>query len=230
VGGNSGDIALDLLADILGPVEVIATGPPDSPLPVTGTAPAAVRPRPCTGRPGARCATGAERTALRDPPRPPGTPSRPDAPAGGANLGGRPQMSIISSVRLRRRPGPASGSAATPRLISAGRQDKARDAGQPGGGPDGGEAGQVRQMPTISAPMANPASRQPQAERGTVTGHRGDTGAVHGGQADRDGIMPVSLNQGCGTEGEQWTGPTTTRARRRTSTRWVAAHIISVSR
>jgi hypothetical protein len=30
------DIALTLLAELLGPVEVIAVGPPDSPMPVTG--------------------------------------------------------------------------------------------------------------------------------------------------------------------------------------------------
>ena len=33
---DTGDITLNLLADILGPVEVIAIGPNDSPLPVTG--------------------------------------------------------------------------------------------------------------------------------------------------------------------------------------------------
>ena len=33
---GTGDLTLDLLADILGPVEVIATGPARSPLPVTG--------------------------------------------------------------------------------------------------------------------------------------------------------------------------------------------------
>jgi hypothetical protein len=36
VDADRGDIALDLLAEILGPVEVIAIGPPDNPLPVTG--------------------------------------------------------------------------------------------------------------------------------------------------------------------------------------------------
>jgi hypothetical protein len=44
----------------------------------------------------------------------------------------------------RRRPAPASGSAATLRLMSAGRQDEARSAGQPRDEPGGGgEAGQV---------------------------------------------------------------------------------------
>jgi hypothetical protein len=42
-------------------------------------------------------------------------------------------------------PGPASGSAATPLLMSAGRRDEARNAGQTRDEPDGGgEAGQVR--------------------------------------------------------------------------------------
>jgi hypothetical protein len=36
VGESTGDIALDLLAEILGSVEVIAIGPPESPLPVSG--------------------------------------------------------------------------------------------------------------------------------------------------------------------------------------------------
>jgi hypothetical protein len=36
VGPDTGDIVLSRLADILGPVEVIAIGPPRSPLPVTG--------------------------------------------------------------------------------------------------------------------------------------------------------------------------------------------------
>jgi hypothetical protein len=36
VGKDTGDITLDLLADILGVVEIIATGSADSPLPVTG--------------------------------------------------------------------------------------------------------------------------------------------------------------------------------------------------
>lgn len=36
MGCNAGDLTLDLLASILGPVEVIATGPVRSPLPVTG--------------------------------------------------------------------------------------------------------------------------------------------------------------------------------------------------
>lgn len=36
VGENTGDIALALLAELLGPVEVVAIGLPDSPLPVTG--------------------------------------------------------------------------------------------------------------------------------------------------------------------------------------------------
>ena len=34
---GTGDLTLDLLTDILGPVEVIATGPAGSPLPVTGS-------------------------------------------------------------------------------------------------------------------------------------------------------------------------------------------------
>jgi hypothetical protein len=33
---STGDVTLDLLAQILGPIEVIAIGPPDNPLPVTG--------------------------------------------------------------------------------------------------------------------------------------------------------------------------------------------------
>lgn len=33
---DTGDLTLSLLADLLGPVEVIAVGPVDSPLPVTG--------------------------------------------------------------------------------------------------------------------------------------------------------------------------------------------------
>lgn len=36
MGKDLGDITLARLASILGPVEVIAIGPPDSPLPVTG--------------------------------------------------------------------------------------------------------------------------------------------------------------------------------------------------
>ncbi len=36
MGENTGDIALALLAELMGPVEVVATGPPDSLLPVTG--------------------------------------------------------------------------------------------------------------------------------------------------------------------------------------------------
>ena len=36
MGESTGDRALDLLADVLGPVEIIAIGPVDSPLPVTG--------------------------------------------------------------------------------------------------------------------------------------------------------------------------------------------------
>jgi hypothetical protein len=33
---STGDVALTLLADLLGPVEIVAIGPVDSPLPVTG--------------------------------------------------------------------------------------------------------------------------------------------------------------------------------------------------
>jgi hypothetical protein len=36
VDPDAGDIAVDLLAQVLGPVEVIAIGPPDGPLPVAG--------------------------------------------------------------------------------------------------------------------------------------------------------------------------------------------------
>ena len=36
VDPDTGDTALNVLTDILGPVEVIAVGPVDSPLPVTG--------------------------------------------------------------------------------------------------------------------------------------------------------------------------------------------------
>jgi hypothetical protein len=37
VDPHAGDIVLSRLADILGPVEIIAIGPVDSPLPVTGS-------------------------------------------------------------------------------------------------------------------------------------------------------------------------------------------------
>jgi hypothetical protein len=36
VDPDTGDIILARLADLLGPIEIIATGPVDSPLPVTG--------------------------------------------------------------------------------------------------------------------------------------------------------------------------------------------------
>jgi hypothetical protein len=36
VDPDKGDVVLTVLTDILGPIEVIDTGPPDSPLPVTG--------------------------------------------------------------------------------------------------------------------------------------------------------------------------------------------------
>ena len=66
MGKDLGDIALNLLTDLLG-AEVIATGPPRGPLPVTGHCSRCGPPTIVYGRPEARCATGAELAGHRVP-------------------------------------------------------------------------------------------------------------------------------------------------------------------
>jgi hypothetical protein len=68
---GTADIALTVLTDILGPVEVIATGPPDSPCLSPAAAPAAAHRRPCTDRAEARYVTGAGHRGLPEPQRTP---------------------------------------------------------------------------------------------------------------------------------------------------------------
>ncbi len=90
-------------------------------------------------------------------------------------------------------------------------------------------------MPATSAPTANPAPRQPQAERGTVTGHRDDTVPSRAARPIETASCFVFLNKGRGTKGEQSPGrirhaslaPNLDLARLiAASVTWVAARII----
>ena len=63
--------------------------------------------------------------------------------------------------------------------------------------------GRSAAMQATSAPAANPASRQPQAERGTVTGHRDDTVPSRAARPIESASCFVFLNKGRGTESEQ---------------------------
>ena len=85
MGKDLGDIALNLLADLLG-AEVIATGPPRSPLPVTGPCSRCGASTTVYGPGGRPCVTGAEKAGGRDLPRPPAMTSRPEDPRAARGL------------------------------------------------------------------------------------------------------------------------------------------------
>ena len=117
---------------------------------------------------------GPARSSLQPRADPPTTLTGPPARARPWAPGLRYRSSPRSGPR--RRPAPASGSAATLRLMSAGRQDEARSAGQPGDEPGGGsQAGQVRGHAGHQRSDGESGAAAAASERGTVTGHRDDT-------------------------------------------------------
>jgi hypothetical protein len=93
VGNDLGDIALNRLADLLG-AEVIATGPPESPLPVTGPCTRCGSPTTRYGPAGSPLCDQRETAELRDLPDRPANVSGTGHP-GSSPTRNLPAMSLI---------------------------------------------------------------------------------------------------------------------------------------